>query len=528
MYKLLIVDDEAIEKEAIMFFINKSGLKFEGIEDAANGKQAVLKTASFIPDIILMDIRMPGMDGIEAAHRIREFNSGCKIIFLTAFNEFEYAQKAVKLKADDFIIKPAKEEVIVDILRKSIAELDDKKQLIIRQKEIEKELDLFTKWYESNILISIAMGYIKEEQINSYFSRMDYKFNLGICTVIRLEHEELLKNKVFSKEKLIERSINLIKNIIDNENFKYLIDSFCNNIYILIVIDKNMENSEAIQWCEGLFKRINVTIREQVHIENCIGIGSIFKNPEDANNSFFQAKIACDNMDNHAVTSYCNIKEDKRQSNYPFKEEKKLCKSIISGDEEEIRLHTEEIMNWIIQFSQSLNEIKEKVNQLIIVIDRTIVRELNLHNLELASFYDKLNYLDSPSEILIYFRNIIKAISKQINSLYNNPSSLLVEKICLYIDENYAKEINLDEICDMVGFSKFYFSKIFKQYKHMNFIDYVTEQRISKAKEYLKNPRLNIKEISNKVGYSDPNYFSSVFKKSEGISPTEFRNMSSH
>jgi YesN/AraC family two-component response regulator len=257
MYRLLIVDDEAIEREAIQYFIQQAGLKFEAVEVAINGIEAVSKAAAFQPQIIIMDIRMPGRDGLEAAKEIRQFNSDCKIIFLTAFSEFEYAQKAIKVKAEDFIIKPADSDTLLTALNNVITDLD-------------------------------------------------------------------------------------------------------------------------------------------------------------------QGKAAAE--------------------------------------------------------------------------DVTLEPPENFHD------------------------------GTGTEGIVNGPTGLLVDRVSKYIDQNYNKCIKLDEMCDMVGFSKYYLSRIFKQYKNINLVDYITFRRIEKTKEMLKDPKISIKEISSLVGYNDPNYLTNVFKKWEGISPTEYRN----
>lgn len=124
MYKLLIVDDEAIEREAIRLFIQQAELKFSRICEAGNGIEAVETAREILPEIVIMDVRMPGKDGLSAAREIRQFNPACKIIFLTAFSEFDYAQQAVKLKAEDFLIKPAYSEHLIAALQKVIEELE--------------------------------------------------------------------------------------------------------------------------------------------------------------------------------------------------------------------------------------------------------------------------------------------------------------------------------------------------------------------------------------------------------------------
>jgi len=209
---------------------------------------------------------------------------------------------------------------------------------------------------------------------------------------------------------------------------------------------------------------------------------------------------------------------------YPLEKEKKLCENIIKGDEKEAEEYIEEIMAWISQFSGSIECIKEKVHELLTIIDRSVIKEYSVETVLVENCFAELNNLNSINEIIIFIKNIVAVIIVNINSFKKSSAEVLIDKACNYIDQNYYRDIKLDEICNMVGFSRYYFCKIFKQYKNMNFVDYITSRRMKIAKGLLKNLKFNIKEISSEIGYNDPNYFTNVFKKWEGISPTEYRN----
>ena len=521
MYKLLIADDEMIEREAIQFFIKKAGLEFYTIEEASNGIQAILNAKELMPDIIIMDIKMPGKNGLEAAGEIRWFKPDCRIIFLTAFDEFEYAHQAIKLKAEDFIIKPAYGENLIEILTKVISDLDKSKATMDKQKDLENRVAIFSEWFDNDLLLSIAKGYIEENRLNDYFAKMDIYFNSAICAIIHFRQRGNDSSAItnYSNDHIKKRIKSIIETECNKNKVRYLSASACSSIYLLIMANNMVDK----KWGENLFRHIRKTICEQLNIEIQIGAGSIFQRPEGVSNSFFQAKIACTQKNAEGIVSFENMDKAKICNIYPLGKERKLCENIIKGDDIEAGDNIEEIMDWISQFSGSIEGIKERVHELLIVVDRAVIREFGVETVLVQNSLVELNSFNSINEIIIFIKNVVSVIIVNINSFKKSSSDVLIDKVCNYIDQNYHRDIKLDEMCAMVGFSRCYFSKIFRQYKNMNFVDYIAFRRMKKAKGLLKNPKFSIKEISSEIGYNDPNYFTSVFKKQEGISPTEFR-----
>jgi len=527
MYKLLIVDDEAIEREAIHFFIKQAGLDFLTIEEAINGIQAVTKASEFMPDIIIMDIKMPGKDGLAAATEIREFNPDCKIIFLTAFHEFDYAQKAIKVKAEDFIIKPAYSEDLIEVLKKVIGDIDKRMTLINRQIDLESRIDIVTKWLESDLLLAIAMGYIEESRINECFARMNISFSLAVCAVIRTISEKDLLSSAFviNLEYAQQQMIATIQAELGSRDVKYLLKNAHSSIYMMIMTNDCMDESRREKWQAKISNCIKKALSGRIGREVQIGIGNTFSKPEQASNSFFQAKIACKSKANlDGLTSFKRMTTNRKCAQYPFSDEKKLCESIVKCDEIAVNQYVEQILNWITQFSVSPSQIKERVYELLTIIDRAVIKEFDIETPLPQSSFDELKSLHSTNEIIMFVKDMLDEIVAKLNSVKNSPVALLIDKVCYYIDQNYQNNITLDEMCDMAGFSKYYFSRIFKQYKNMNLVDYITAQRMGKAKELLKEPKISIKEISSLIGYNDANYLTCVFKKWEGMSPTEYRN----
>ena len=122
-----------------------------------------------------------------------------------------------------------------------------------------------------------------------------------------------------------------------------------------------------------------------------------------------------------------------------------------------------------------------------------------------------------------WYLDKIRTAAENINKGSVDHTHHLIKKALEYIEENYSKDISLDDISKELNLSTYYFSKLFKEEKGENFVEYLTERRVEKAKELMKDPSRSIKEISSECGYSDPNYFSRIFKKNTGMTPTEYK-----
>ena len=516
MYKLLIADDEAVEREAVQFFIKNSGIQFDRIDEASNGIEAVEIAKKVEPDIAVLDIRMPGKSGLDAAREIQSSGLSCRFIFLTAFNEFDYAHQAIKVKAEDFIIKPAKGEDLIKALSKVIEGLDRQMEL----KELESRATLFTTWFENDLMLSVAKGFIPENRIKDYFDKMDISFEDAVCAIIRIRQPLQTGIAKQSERNLIQRAIGIIKKLDLASVSRHLFGAANMSVYMMAMTDESFASEQKT---EALFKRIRSALLEKMEVDIQIGIGKTFRDPREASNSFFQAKFASRRGSALNVSNFSIVERQKESIKYPLKDEKILCDCIIKGDEKAAEEHVEAIMDWISQFSGSVNWAREKTHELTTIVDRAVVKEFSIRTVFMQNHVKELSGLQTMNEIIIFFKNFVTEIIIRINSLKNSPSNQLIEKACSYIDLNISKNIQLEEIAEMLGFSKYYFSKIFKRYKNINFVDYITLRRIEKAKELLSNLRLSVKEIAADIGYNDPNYFANVFKKREGISPTEYR-----
>lgn len=518
MYKLLIADDEAIERDALKFIITNSSLNIGEIKQAANGQEAISIATVFDPDIVILDIKMPGLNGIEAAKILKKINQQIKIIFLTAFDEFEYAHEAIKIGVEDFIIKPAPNERTLEVLSTVISQLDHEKQSHLQKKDMEQKLNQVSKYLEGEFLSSVVTGEIDEQQSKEYMAFMLSEFSRGFGVAIALDFNSdvsyLSKNMI--KKRFIEKL-----SLLMSKNMKFLLNQVRNTIYILVFNYPQDQKGFYENMIDDEIKQIRDVIADQLQANVSMGVGEEYNLISELWKSFSQAKITAKNK---LVTLLEDSDVNEAEVHVLELKEKELCDSIFNGNEAEMMHIVDDIIDNIIYQSSQMNDIRLKVYEFIVLLNRSLMHDRNLKNIVPDKFFNELLTVESKGDAKIYIHEFLLKIMEEKKQCKNDKTAVILDKTVKYIQKHYAENLTLEDVAFQSGFSTYYFCKMFKKYYSSSFTDYLSNIRIQHAKILLKDPKMNIKDITQMIGYVDPNYFTRVFKKVEGITPTEYRN----
>ncbi len=422
MYSLLIADDEEIERKAIRLIVNKNCPNIDQIWDAENGRQVVDFCRRQKPDILFLDIRMPGLTGLEAARELRKLFPPVRIVFLTAYHEFEYAHEAIQIGVDDFILKPASDERILTVLGKVTNRLDEEREKEESVKKSLNKLEQVSQLFTNEILATLLLRPLPVETVRKYFEVLDISFSTGIVAVFQVNYEAYpIQIESMNQRLLLKRRCMLkVQRELEGRMVRFLVHEQEDVFYVLILPgkDSSLEYTSEAE-IQDLFQSVAGMVRRDLGLPLQVGISHRFTQPEEIHRAFSEAGLA------------------------------------LKGAQGE-----EEVVTW-----QGMKE----------------------------------------------------------GSGHMPRGEALIHEAVEYIESHFGEEITLESMANRERLSSFYFSKIFKQYRGVTFIDYLTSFRVSRAKELLKDLRWSIKEISCKVGYPDSNYFTRVFKRLEGLTPTEYR-----
>ena len=519
MYKILIVDDEQLERDALKAIINKGINSIIEIQEAVNGRDAIVKSRSFRPDIIFLDIKMPGINGIESARTIRESDSSVAIVFLTAYNQFEYAQEAIDIGVSNFIIKPSSDTRVLEVINKVITNIDSTRAELIEKEDNEIKLNRATGYLENEFIYNLSVRGISEEKFESYLSLLEIDFFSARAGIAKLNYSTypVHVDSSYQKQVLRKKTVFIIQNILIDIGFSALFNMELSNIYFLVI--KLKDSSVSLEELD--IRRLSIAISDEVkktiNLEVITSIGSLFKDPAESIKSFSRAK---NNLVGEA-SSLSALQQPSKTDIFPFNLEIELEQGLLKGNREEV-LNT--FRNLCIWFENSVLSYEDKKRSIIELT--TVLRHAAAYQQP-----DGICTVDDgdlkealSSEILLSglnnFLSNLMDITASVKNMENSPA---IESACRFIEDNFNQDITLEEAATHCRLSSFYFSKLFKKSKGITFIDYLTNCRILKAKNLLEHSNLSMKEISHEIGYSDPNYFTRVFKRIESISPTIYR-----
>ncbi len=385
MYKVLIADDELRVINVIKILLERQFPSCFSYIKAENGEAALEAFEAELPQLTFIDIRMPGINGIEVIKRIRKQSKTVYIVVITAYNYFEFAKDAIQAGVNDFILKPPSRENINEAIN---------------------------KFFE----------YIKE-------------FGLNKKTQIDVHNE-------------MKKLVQIIKT----------------NFYTSSDINAFADNNTD---CDKQ-KSTQVNFKKEYYVKQLVKLIRLNKH-EEATETVYEA--------------FFNLKNN---------------------------------------YSDNSSVLKLRIVNLLLEVTRNCISAYE-NSIFINSMSNLLEF-EEEDEFLKFLESFIRNLINKMEELKSEKRHFIVDKIIQYIDENYNLQLTVEDLSTKFSLSEFYFSRLFKEYKDVSFVDYLTEVRIKKAIEIMQNDNISIKEVSYMVGYNDPNYFSRVFKKVTGLSPSEYRN----
>ncbi|SKA98087.1 two-component system, response regulator YesN [Caloramator quimbayensis] len=534
MCKVVVADDEIKVCQLICNLIDWKAIGMEIVGVANNGIEALELIKRFEPDIVITDIRMPGYDGLELIKYGKEIKENIDFIIISGYSHFEYAKTAIKYGVIDYLLKPIKKDELLEILNK-IREKNRQKSEKISNENIGFNLQKDLKKLRSLFFVEKLLNNDKKKKevtLEQYNQNYYFKFQPGIFQIfiIKLdyENEEQFENSL----KIIkDKIVSILNKMLKHECFE--MEIYFNNSRGYCLLNYEEANKKIIR---KLLKNCldEIIIQKNIYggIKFTIGIGMTVKDINELENSMIAAEAAIEQrliegtdkiIENIQFQSYCN--DNSLIIDFTNNIEKTIEILDLNGAIKVCELFKDKLFkNANLSGYEFFNFIKEAFNIFLIVLkkyqlDSTILEQIN------ESFYNRLELCSSASQLFLHFERHIK---ESFEIVIKNKEQEDIRPIRIskqFINENYMKPITLKEVSDYVGFNDSYFSYLFKKENGITFLDYLSEVRMNKAKELLKNTDLSVAEICERVGYNDLKYFVKSFKKFTGIKPSEYRKL---
>ncbi len=528
MYRIMLADDEGIVIDSLKFIIEKEFGNTCEIAYAKSGRSVIELAGSFHPDIAIMDIQMPGINGIEAMKEIRKQDKNVIFIVMSAYDKFDYAKEAIKLGVVDYITKPMEKSRIIAVLKKAMEKIDNERTQRSNELIVKEKLETVVPIIENGLIYSILFQEYFTQDIENYKNILgieeEYFYMLSLAYGDEQEGN-YLTNAVGSSVKMQKYYQEVRENI--KEFFPKAVVGMimANKIAVLVPYKAEIDYNERIELIEKS-RELARRMRRKINISFRIGIGNVgqlrdmAKSYEDALRSLVLTTGSVAHAEDLSLN--CEYEAD-----YPVDLEKELFEHIEKGQLQETISVAEKFFDWMVNADGSQKEnTRLKVLEFVLWAEKIAYEKGG----RTYSFFERKNYLDSvtgqdidEAQLKAWFLHKLENACSNVLHNHDDKSLSLIEQAKEYIQSNYQKDISLADVSREVNISPYYFSKVFKEETGENFIEYLTSVRINQAKALLNRPELSMKEICALSGYSDPNYFSRLFKKNVGLTPTEYK-----
>ena len=525
----MLADDEGIVINSLSMIISKNFEDLFEIESAKSGRMAIEVAERFRPDVIFMDIQMPGINGIEAMKEIRSILPSVIFVVLTAYDKFDYAKEAINLGVIDYLNKPYNQKSIVAVLERAVEELDARREKRRQDLQTKERLETVVPIIENGFISSIIFQEPFEEDIENYRNLLNIDAEYGYMVAVMFGEAQkgaYLTNAVGSAVRAQTVYYSKVREILKDTYPDAVVGSISSNRIPIFVPrdDLSMDYNERTD----LIERSRVAVRQMrnaTDIQYRIGIGGIrklkncYQSYEEATKALYSTKGSVAHVDDLPIAvSY--------EESYPADLEKEIFEKLEDVDVEGCILNCNSFFDWMIEkYSDDVMSIKLKALEFVLRAEREMYRSGG-HVYEFESRKDYLSDIigiDSMEKCRTWFLDKMKNAVSNMTTGSQDHTHYLVKQALQYIEDNFGTDISLNEISEKLNISSYYFSKLFKEETNEGFIEYLTKRRVERAKEMLKDPAKSIKQVGSECGYSDPNYFSRIFKKATGMTPTEYK-----
>ncbi|MBD3920002.1 response regulator [Paenibacillus sp. PR3] len=530
MYRLLIVDDEERARTGIRMLIDWAAHGIEIVGEARDGAEALEIMEGTGVDILLTDIRMPVMDGLELIEQVSKLYPAAKCIIMSGYDEFAYAQKAMAAGAVDYLLKPSRRQEILDLVVKITNDIAKRRQENEKLEGLRsgfRESFPFLKEYALNRLVMSENPPLERLMSNLKLSDITFPLPFFGVLVVKIDNLHLVQQKYGS---------------VDIELYKYALKNIAEETFIPICHSAAFEDNDDIVLLmnadEWLDTKLIVPYAEATQhnamrflpFTVSIGIGSFDQSIRHFRVSFLEAQKALNARfyeGDSKITDYLEAaeEEDFTQTSYPLENERAVLQAIGKGDETAIRGSLQDFLASLKPESSSKESVINSIYALYFALYRDCIeRNVNVNEV-FGSGLDEIPRMMARSgleHIMTTLTETALTIADQLSTRKNG--NKLFESILAYVQEHFRLDISRESVAREVYVTPGYISYLFKQQLQTSFIEYLHRIRIEYASRLLRDPSLRISDIAHESGYQDEKYFFQVFKKYSGMTPTQYRN----
>ena len=521
-YRVLLADDEAEIRTGISRKIDWAALGFALVGEAANGEEALELAEQLRPDVVLTDIKMPFMDGLELCRRLRQSLPGAGLVVFSGFDDFEYARQAVGMGVFEYILKPINAPELSEVLTRLREHLD-------RQRLERRDMEALRRRYEESLPVlrelfytRLLSGQLNSEQVRERAARYEIELPDGLWTAA-LVHVDVL-----SRDELLLLSVqSFLSEHFSLEGGQARVVLYRDRPALLV----HLSGEDRLYPLLDELERLSFLSQSYLDIPLTTGVGLLCRGPEELHRSMEGARSAMEYrvLMNGSRVIYIGDLEPNAAAALSFEEEdqRALSSAIKMGTPEQVKAMVRVLVERIPQAGLALSQGHLFFLELVTCLLRlTRSAGVAIEDIFGQGFSGGVSISDFSS--LEELGHWVEERCLRLHGLLGRQRTdfawKLVEQAKDYIAGHYADEqLSVESLCSHIHLSPTYFSTLFKREMGISFTAYVTQVRMEEAVRLLRETDEKTYRIAQKTGYADPNYFSYVFKRRFGVSPSKFR-----
>ncbi len=526
MIKVMIVDDEILVRLGLRSTISWAEHGFAVVDDASNGQQAIAKFGAADPDILITDIRMPGMDGIELIRTLKSRKPWLKTIILTNYDNFEYAKEALQLGADEYLLKTTlDDQTLLPILQKLRDALEQERQQNLKLEELQQQARTGLSYLKKFLAERLLTGRITPDEWAGF--RRDLNLNWDDS----LFQLALVKGKPGRADllPLADQMTTLIGGIVERIHAALVWEAPTALEWTVIY---NFQPAETAAYSKQIIpfniRQVQTCLRQYFQLNTLAICGPPLAERgqiadawremrQQVDYRFFFPEKEFFNQDDlpPAAPVYCHTSQLERD----------ILLAVRHGETERLPEALRVLFDRVGEEGSPL--LLRRVAQGLYGDFTKLAWE---NGIAAAAVFgpdeqeqDFLERCNSIAEIGAWFLAKANRLSGQLREIRLAAYSPAIKQAVAFIESNYAREIDLLSLAQRVGLSKNHFCTLFRAETGQNFVDYLQRVRVERASQLLESTAWLISEIGQKVGFGDPKYFAKVFQKVRNCSPSEYR-----
>ncbi|MFC5652052.1 response regulator [Paenibacillus solisilvae] len=532
MWTIAIVDDDRHVLGGMKRLIPWDQLEVRPVGEAMDGEEGLRLIEECRPDIVITDIHMPVMNGLEMIEQLRKRNYEGKIIILSGYSDFDYARKALRLQVDDYLPKPASLSTIREVLQRVTAELAERSALESEERELRNKLLQYEPYLEREWVKSVLTGGTVSP-LSKPPERLGWKNSQFMMLALEMKRQGRMEGISARDWHLFRFAVgNMMEELVGQAGLRSCFLELHHHMAILLY--------KPLSWPEEAFRREALTLAERMissasrylQVKLHIGAGSIkgdWRSIADSTEEAFQA-LSTRREPNPAhpcvyVYAEGGCRSAGRRNVRPVRFFQEMADAVRSFDEQRALLVLEEFFREDGGAAQLAAEELEAIGTQMFAILSFTLYESGIRldeELPLTSLSNELSHVEGAEQWKTWAAQKVKRICSRFAPNENMKHKETVDFMIQYIHEHYAENFRLQDLADRVYISKNYLSTLFRQATGETFGDYLTRVRMEKAKSMVIEKKLLIAEIAERVGYRNVPYFTTLFRKHTGRSPTEF------